>query len=115
MDTLEAWSSRSEKCLLGLVKSIHSILRQHELDLKLIPYTLDLWSGNATESLIDRLGKLSQYVKTCDELLRAARRYRILSNIAVEFLQQGGRHQGHMPKSSSSSTTSMMLDSCDLA
>ena len=63
MNALEAWSSRSEERLLGLVKSIHSILRQHEPDLKLIPYTPDLWSGNTTESLIDRLRKLSQYVK----------------------------------------------------
>ena len=115
MDTLEAWSSRPEERLLGLVKSIHSALLQYEPDLKLILYTPDLWSGNATDSLIDCLRKLSQYVKACDELLRAARRYRIFLNIAVEFLRQGGRHQGHMPKSRSSSTTSMMLDSCNLA
>lgn len=92
MDTLEARSFRSEERLLGPVKGIQSILLQYEPDLKFIPYTPGLWSGNATESLIDRLRKISQYVKTCDEFLRAARRYRIFSNIAVEFvnLQQGG-------------------------
>lgn len=93
MDTLEARSSRSEERLLGLVKGIQSILLQCEPDLKLIPYTPGLCSGNATESLIGRLRKISHYVKACDELLRAACRYRIFSNIAVEFinLQQGGR------------------------
>jgi OTT_1508-like deaminase len=43
--------------------------------------------------LIDRLRKISQYVRACEELLRAARRYRVFSNIDFEFvdLQQGGR------------------------
>ena len=93
MDTLEARSFRLEERLLGLVKGIQSILLQYEPDLKLIPYTPGLWNGNATESLTDRLRKISRSVKACDEFLRAARRYRIFSNIAVEFvnLQQGGR------------------------
>lgn len=93
MDSLKARSPKSEEHLLGLVNSIHSILVQYEQDIRLVPYTPGLWSGNATESLIDRLRKISQYIKACEELLRAARRYRIFSNIAVEFvdLQQGGR------------------------
>jgi hypothetical protein len=77
MDSLEARSSDSEEHLLGLVKGIRSILLQYEQDLRLVPYTPGLWSGNATESLIDRLRKVSQYVKACGELLRAARRDRI--------------------------------------
>lgn len=94
MCPLEARSSRSGEHLMRLVKSIHSIFLWYEQDLKLIPYTPGLWSGNATESLIDRLGKISQYVKACEELLKAARRYRIFSNIVVKFvdLQQVGRH-----------------------
>ncbi|KAN0083021.1 hypothetical protein V8E54_002109 [Elaphomyces granulatus] len=93
MDPLEAQSSMSEEHILGLVKSIHFILLHYEQDLKLVPYTPGLWSGNATESLLDRLGKISQYVKACEELLKAARRYIIFSAIAVEFvdLQQNGR------------------------
>ncbi len=93
MDSLEARSSRSEEHLQGLVRSIHTFLLQHKQDLKLIPYTPGLWSGNATESLIDRLTKVNQYVKACEELLRLARIYRVFSNIVVEFvdLQQGGR------------------------
>ena len=93
MGHLEALSSRSEVHLLGLVKVIHSLLLQYEQDLKPVPYTPGLWSGNATESLIDRLRKISQYVGACEELLRAARRYRVFSNIDIEFvdLQQGGR------------------------
>lgn len=93
MDSLDAQSSRLEEHLLGLVKSIHSILLQYEDDLKLIPPTPGIWSGNATEALIERLRKVSHYIKACDDLLRAARRYGIFSRIAVEFvdLQQHGK------------------------
>ena len=44
-------------------------------------------------SLLVEKSQISQYIKACEELLRAARRYRIFLNIAVEFvdLQQGGR------------------------
>ena len=93
MDPFEVRSSRSEEHLLHLVKSIRSILMLHEQDLKRIPYTPGAWTENATDSLIDHLRKISQYVQACEELLRAARRYKIFSNIAVEFtnLQQDGR------------------------
>lgn len=40
MDTLEAWSSRSEERLLGLVKSIHSILLQPPKKIKPVRQSL---------------------------------------------------------------------------
>ena len=93
MDSVEARSANSEEHLMRLVKSIHSIFLQYEQDLKLVPYTPGVWSGNATESLIDRLRKISQYVTACEELPRAARRYKVFSNIVINFvnLQQVGK------------------------
>jgi hypothetical protein len=93
MDSLEARSAKSEVHILHLVKGIHSIFIRYEQDLKLVPNADGRWTGNATEALLDRLRKISQYVKACEELLRAARRYRIFSNINVQFvdLQQVGR------------------------
>lgn len=93
MESLEARSSRAEELLLGLIKCIHSILLKYEQDFKLVPNTPGAWNTPATESLIYRLKNLSQYVKACEELLRAARRYKVFSNIDVDFvgLQQGGK------------------------
>jgi OTT_1508-like deaminase len=93
MNSVEARSSNSEHLLVDLIKSIHSLVIEHQHEVSLVPYAPGLWSGNATESLMDRLGKLSHYVKACEHLLRAARRYSIFSNIAIEFvnLQQKGR------------------------
>jgi nucleic acid/nucleotide deaminase of polymorphic system toxin len=86
MDSTNARSDRSDVHLLGLIRSIHSILLLYEQDLERVPYTPSCWTGNATESIIDRLRKISQYVRAGDELLRAARRYTIFSSIAVEFV-----------------------------
>lgn len=93
MDSLKARSSRSEEHLLDFIKSVHSFLLEYEQDLNLVPCTSGLWDENATYSLIDRLQKVSQYIKACEELLKAARRYNIFSNITVDFvdLQQEGR------------------------
>lgn len=79
--------------LLVLVEGVHSFLVRCETDLRCIPYTPGAWSGNATDALIDRLRKISQYITACDELLRAARRYIMFANIAVHFvnLQQSGK------------------------
>lgn len=94
MDPVDVRSSRSEIYLRDLVRGIHSFLQQYERDLRLIPYRPGDWDENATDAVIDRLGKVGQYVVSCDDLLRAARRYReLFSNIGVEFvdLQQAGR------------------------
>jgi hypothetical protein len=92
MDSTAARSFRCDVILLGLIRSIWSILLLYEQDLERVPRTPKSWTGNATESIIDRLRKISQYVRAGDELLRAARRYNIFSSIGVKFvnLQQTG-------------------------
>lgn len=86
MERQQARSSSSDEVLGRLVIGIQSILQLHELDFNSIPETPGVWTGNAASSLIDRLRKACQYVKACEELLRAARRNDIFSDIAVEFV-----------------------------
>jgi hypothetical protein len=86
MGSTDAHSFRSDVIILILIRSICSILLLYEQDLERVPRTPKSWTGNATESIIDRLRKISQYVRAGDELLRAARRYRCFSSIAVEFV-----------------------------
>ncbi|ORY19298.1 hypothetical protein BCR34DRAFT_595721 [Clohesyomyces aquaticus] len=89
----KARSSHGLTHILGIIKGCHDIIRHHEKAFKDIPYTPGAWSGNATEALVDRLRKIGHYLKSSEELLRAARRYSSFSLIAVEFvdLQQQGR------------------------
>lgn len=79
--------------LLVLTESVHSFLTRCETDLRCLTHTPGVWSGNATAALIDRLGKISQYITACEELLRAARRYKVFTSVAVHFvdLQQSGK------------------------
>jgi hypothetical protein len=80
-------------CLVVMVKRIYSILTNYGKELESIPHRNKIWSGNSTEALLDRLRKISQYVEACDELLRAARRYKSFFALRVEFidLQQSAR------------------------
>lgn len=86
MEPPDARSARADVHLLDLVKAIHSILLLYEQDFKRVPCTPTGWTGIDTESLIDRVRKISQYVIAGEELLRAARRYKIFSSIGVEFI-----------------------------
>jgi hypothetical protein len=93
IDTLDTVSPRVDELLVVMVQSIQSIFLKYEPDFKRIPHTPGIWSVVETESLLDRLRKISQYVKACEELLRAARRYAVFSSITIDFvnLQQSGR------------------------
>jgi hypothetical protein len=111
MESQEARSSSSDKILGRLIKGIQSILQFHEHDFNSIPETPGVWTGNATPSLIDRLRKACQYVKACDELLRAARRYDIFSNITVEFVNLQ-RSEPHLSTSGFATTEQLMTVCC---
>jgi len=72
--------------ILALVNGFHGLFEGHEQDLQRIPDTPGIWPGNATEALIDRLRKTNQYINACEELLRAARKYDVFSNVIVDFI-----------------------------
>lgn len=84
MRSEKARSPSSDGILGRLVKNFQSILQAHEKDFNLIPEAPSAGIRHDTPSLIDRLRKVSQYAKACDELLRAARRCDVFSHIAIE-------------------------------
>jgi hypothetical protein len=85
MESCDSRSSKSYTHILNLVTSIQSVLLYYGEDFQHISYNPICWTSNATEALIDRLRKISQYARAGDELLRAAQGHKIFSNITVEF------------------------------
>ena len=90
----EARSSHSDEILGSLVTQIQHIVQLYGQDFTNIPEKLGVWTADEGRSLIERLRKACRYVDACDELLRAARRNEIFSNIDVKFvdLQFNGPH-----------------------
>lgn len=107
----EARSSSSDEIIGRLVKSIQSILHLYELDFSNIPENPSVWTGDETRSLIDRLRKAGRYVDACDELLRAARRNDIFSDIEVKFVNLQ-RNESHLPVRDLDATEQLISACC---
>lgn len=92
MDTIYARAGHTDATLLSLLANIQQLLADHEAEFRTVPYTAGSWTGNDTESLLERIRKVANYATACSELLKVARRYQIFSNIQVAFvdLQQNG-------------------------
>ena len=94
MGKAEARSVDCETNLRLLIQRAHSLVVQHEQNLRLIPDDSVRWNRTATESLIDKLKKLSKYFSVCQELLKFPRRYaRTFARVSINFinLQKAGR------------------------
>ncbi|KAI1964887.1 hypothetical protein LOZ58_001578 [Ophidiomyces ophidiicola] len=81
----DALSPYSNSCLLALVNNMNA-LGQFKPILHRIPDKLGRWETSMTKALMHGVQKSGHYVDACNELLRAARRYTIFSNIEVEFV-----------------------------
>ena len=85
-ETAKAQSSACGSYLLRLVKDMYEFMQYHEQEISRIPLDPGNWNKEATDSLRDRLRKLAIYVKSCELLLRIARRCKAFTKINVEFI-----------------------------
>ena len=81
-----AHSSENLSVLIKLILLVRTFFQKHEGYLSSIPITPGAWDVNATEALLDRLRKLSQYQMACEVLLKVARRNTAFSNISIKFV-----------------------------
>lgn len=111
MSAEQAGSGAADEHILHLIEDIDSFLRMHGSDLLVVPLRPGIWTKNETAALLDRMRKLSNYVKVCNDLLTAARRYPIFSNVTPCFvnLQQTRRGRVFDPSSSPRNTMSPKL------
>ncbi|TLD20894.1 hypothetical protein E2P81_ATG08558 [Venturia nashicola] len=86
MSAEQARSAAADEQILRLVQDIDSFVAKYGADLLLIPNISADWTPGSTSALLDRMGKVSHYVKACNELLTAARRYPIFSHVTSCFV-----------------------------
>lgn len=86
MSTEQARSAAADELILNLVQDIDCFVTKYGTDLLLVPNMSVDWAPGSTNALLDRMKKVSHYVKACNALLTAARRYPIFSHVTFCFV-----------------------------